>query len=364
MTRVPGFAMAAGLSVALALAVSGCGGVSPSPPGAGPVAPPPPDSLPQACPEGQEGTPPDCRTPLDLPGAVRVIDADTVDIDGTRYRLFGIDAPESRQTCRAWGRTWDCGAAATEALRTRAAGMSCAGSDTDRYGRTLGVCSSGGEDLNAWLVAGGWALAYRQYSDDYADEEEDARSNRRGVHRGAFVEPWDWRRGERLDGEDTFSWIASGPLDAGALADRLLRGEDSGFRGYLLDDSVYGLADGTVAVSFGAWSGTNPTGIGGGVWRGRVVGLDGREAVEGRAEIRIDDFRRPEADVVFAGIQDAGGRVRADMRWEDLPVVRGRFRAGAGADRIEGRFWGAGHEEAGGVFERNGIAGAFGGERR
>ncbi|MDE0694333.1 MAG: hypothetical protein OXH76_00680 [Boseongicola sp.] len=27
---------------------------------------------------------------------VRVIDADTVDVDGTRFRLHGIDAPETR----------------------------------------------------------------------------------------------------------------------------------------------------------------------------------------------------------------------------------------------------------------------------
>ena len=33
---------------------------------------------------------------------VRVIDADTVDVDGVRYRLHGIDAPEARQSCRAW----------------------------------------------------------------------------------------------------------------------------------------------------------------------------------------------------------------------------------------------------------------------
>ena len=40
---------------------------------------------------------------------VRVIDADTVEIEGVRYRLHGIDAPETRQSCRAWGLTWDCG---------------------------------------------------------------------------------------------------------------------------------------------------------------------------------------------------------------------------------------------------------------
>ena len=85
----------------------------------------------------------DAPAMIDLPRAsqVRVIDADTVDIDGVRYRLHGIDAPEARQACRAWGLTWDCGAAATEALMPRAEGLSCASSGTDRFGREIGTCS-------------------------------------------------------------------------------------------------------------------------------------------------------------------------------------------------------------------------------
>ena len=82
---------------------------------------------------GGDGTDPPSATETPTPSQVRVIDADTVDVDGTRYRLFGIDAPEARQTCRAWGRTWDCGAAATEALMSRAQGMTCEGGDTDRF---------------------------------------------------------------------------------------------------------------------------------------------------------------------------------------------------------------------------------------
>ena len=118
-----------------------------------------------ACGGGSGGNEPPSATETPAPNQVRVIDADTVDVDGTRYRLLGIDAPEARQTCRALGRTWDCGAATTEALRSRAQDMTCEGGDTDRFGRTVGVCSSGSENLNAWLVANGWALAYRQFSE-------------------------------------------------------------------------------------------------------------------------------------------------------------------------------------------------------
>ena len=313
---------------------------------------------------GGDGTERPSATETPTPSQVRVIDADTVDVDGTRYRLLGIDAPEARQTCRAWGRTWDCGAAATEALMSRAEGMTCEGGDTDRFGRTVGVCSSGGVDLNAWLVANGWALAYRQFSDEYAGEEEQARSNRRGIHRGEFVEPWDWRRGERLEGEDSFAAIASGPLDVAALADRMLRGDDAGVYGSWLHDSVFATVDDAVAVSFGASPGTNPTEIGGATWRGTLVGIDTRtgQRIEGNAAIGIDDFSRPDVDVALTGIADTGGRARADLRWNDIPLVNGAFRSDT-AGSIEGRFYGSDHREAGGIFERDRLLGAFGASR-
>lgn len=296
---------------------------------------------------------------------VRVIDGDTVDIDGTRYRLFGIDTPETGQTCRGWGRTWDCGAAATEALMSRAEGMSCEGSDTDVYGRVIGVCYSGGQDLNAWLVANGWALAYRQYAEDYVTQEEQARLDKRGIHRGVFIEPWNWRRGERIEGEDTFTAITSGELDVDALVDRMLRGDNANVFGHWLDDSVFVLVDDTVAVSFGASPGTTPTEIGGGVWKGALVGIDTRtrERIEGDAMIEIDDFASSDVDIALTGIEDASGRARANRHWQNIPVVQGTFQARDMAGSIEGRFYGSDHGEVGGIFERDQLLGAFGASR-
>ena len=39
--------------------------------------------------------------PADLIGQASVIDGDTLEIHGTRIRLWGIDAPESSQLCGA-----------------------------------------------------------------------------------------------------------------------------------------------------------------------------------------------------------------------------------------------------------------------
>ncbi len=300
-----------------------------------------------------------------VPGEVRVIDGDTVEIDGTPYRLFGIDAPERYQKCRTWGRTWACGAAATEALVPRAAGMTCEGSSTDRWGRVVGVCFSGGEDLNAWLVANGWALAATDYSEDYADEEEQARSEKRGIHRGEFIEPWNWRRGEKLDGVDSFAAIASGPLDVSALVDRMLRDDNAGIYGRWLDHSVFAIVNDTVAVSFGGSPLTNPGRIGGGVWNGSLVGMDmqNRMRVEGDAAIDIDDFTRPDVDVAFTGIEDARGRGKADIHWENIAVTRNAFQARGPSGSIEGRFYGSNHQEVGGIFAHTRLLGAFGASR-
>ena len=41
-------------------------------------------------------------------------------------------------------------------------------------------------------------MVYRRYSTAYVDQEAAARRAKRGIWRGEFVPPWDWRRGDRL----------------------------------------------------------------------------------------------------------------------------------------------------------------------
>ncbi len=135
----------------------------------------------------------------DVSGQVRVVDGDTLEIGSAKIRLHGIDAPESSQECSAEGKTWPCGRMATAALRERIGGrvVTCSENDQDRYGRIIGVCSVNNADLNAWMVSEGWAVAYRQYSHDYVEEEAFAKGTKSGIWQGEFDYPWDWRAGNR-----------------------------------------------------------------------------------------------------------------------------------------------------------------------
>ncbi len=67
-----------------------------------------------------------------------------------------------------------------------------------KIGRRPVMC----EDLGAWMVRQGLALAYRRYSREHVDEETEARAARRGIWASEFVKPWEWRRGKRLDTGD------------------------------------------------------------------------------------------------------------------------------------------------------------------
>lgn len=133
-------------------------------------------------------------------GSARVIDGYTLDVAGSRVRLYGLDAPDAAQTCRRNGRNWACGADAEKALVSAISGQEviCEEQDRDRYGRIVGICLAGSENLNAWMVENGWAVAYRQYGGKSFDPEGVvARAAGRGVWSGEFVMPWDWRNSER-----------------------------------------------------------------------------------------------------------------------------------------------------------------------
>lgn len=136
----------------------------------------------------------------DLSGPAFVIDGDTIELEGQRVRLFGLDAPEGRQPCYdADGAPWACGSSASDYLRALVQDkpVRCHSRDRDRYGRVVAQCWVGSVDVAAQLVLHGLAVAYRRYASDYIPAEQQARNRRVGIWSGAFEMPWDWRRGQK-----------------------------------------------------------------------------------------------------------------------------------------------------------------------
>ena len=116
--------------------------------------------------------------------SIYVIDGDTIVIGELTHRLHGIDAPEFSQSCKdSGGGWWPCGQAVTETLRDMAANgaITCSPVSKDYYGRNISKCLYYGKDLNARLVRNGLAWAFRRYSTDYVEEEEQAKAEKLGI---------------------------------------------------------------------------------------------------------------------------------------------------------------------------------------
>lgn len=128
-------------------------------------------------------------------GVARAGDGDSLTVNGVRVRLFGIDAPELDQSCQRGGQAWACGSAATQELSRLVSGkqVRCVPVGTDQHGRILGRCTAGVVDINRTMVASGYAVAFRRYSNDYVTAEESARVNRRGIWSGTFEMPSTYR---------------------------------------------------------------------------------------------------------------------------------------------------------------------------
>jgi len=130
-------------------------------------------------------------------GQASVIDGDTIEIRGSRIRLFGIDAPESAQTCHDDdGKLYRCGQKSALALADfiGAKLVSCAPVDTDRYGRTVATCEVGGVDMADWLARAGLAFDWPQYSKGrYTAAQKAAERAGDGMWGGQWVVPWAYR---------------------------------------------------------------------------------------------------------------------------------------------------------------------------
>ena len=147
--------------------------------------------------------------------SVRVIDGDTLEIDGHTVQLYGIDAPELGQHCERNGDLWAGGMEAALFLQKTVTfegpPIECAPWDEERPddgggGLVIGVCQVGPKVVGLAMVQNGYAVALPDSFPDYKEAEKQARQARLGLWQSDFVPPWEWREGTGADARSS-DWI-------------------------------------------------------------------------------------------------------------------------------------------------------------
>ena len=127
---------------------------------------------------------------------LRVVDGDTIHLNGEKIRFTGIDTPELKQTCIKEGFIDQCGVTAKEILIVKIGDnkVECISEGKDRYKRTLAECFVNNESLSSYLVRSGYAFAYRKYSKKFISDEDYAKAKKIGMWSMKFDYPWDYRK--------------------------------------------------------------------------------------------------------------------------------------------------------------------------
>ena len=127
---------------------------------------------------------------------LKIVDGDTIVLNGEKIRFSGIDTPELKQTCMNGDQKVFCGKLAKMLLVKKIGNKTpeCIREGKDVYKRTLAECFINGESLSGFLVRSGYAFAYRKYSKKFIKDEEFAKENKLGMWLMEFEYPWDFRK--------------------------------------------------------------------------------------------------------------------------------------------------------------------------
>jgi endonuclease YncB( thermonuclease family) len=127
---------------------------------------------------------------------LKVVDGDTIHLNGKKIRFIGIDTPELKQTCIKEGIKDYCGVTAKQILIDKIGNNSveCISEGKDQYKRTLAECFVNNESLSSYLVRSGYAFAYRKYSKKFIKDENYAKTNQLGMWSMKFEYPWNFRK--------------------------------------------------------------------------------------------------------------------------------------------------------------------------
>tara|TARA_B100001057_G_scaffold444596_1_gene481642 strand:- start:90 stop:569 length:480 start_codon:yes stop_codon:yes gene_type:complete len=127
---------------------------------------------------------------------MKIVDGDTIHLNGEKIRFTGIDTPELKQICNKNNEVIYCGVKARELLIEKIGKnkVRCIRDGKDQYKRTLAECFVNKVSLSSYLVRNGYAFAYRKYSKKFISDEDFARTNNLGMWSMSFEYPWDYRK--------------------------------------------------------------------------------------------------------------------------------------------------------------------------
>ena len=127
---------------------------------------------------------------------IKIVDGDTIHLNGEKIRFTGIDTPELKQSCLKDGVKDLCGVTAKQILIDKIGNnnVECISEGKDQYKRILAECFVNNESLSSYLVRSGYAFAYRRYSKKFVPDEDFARINKIGMWSMKFDYPWNYRK--------------------------------------------------------------------------------------------------------------------------------------------------------------------------
>ena len=124
---------------------------------------------------------------------LKIVDGDTIVLNGEKIRFSGIDTPELKQTCMNGDKKVFCGKLAKMFLIKKIGNQTpeCIREGKDVYKRTLAECFINGESLSSFMVKNGYACDYIYYSKGkYAKEQKYAQDNKLGVWKMQYNTSW------------------------------------------------------------------------------------------------------------------------------------------------------------------------------
>lgn len=119
----------------------------------------------------------------DISSFAFVRDDASLQVAGYLVRLYGIYVPPTDRTCYTFIRPIPCGTRASLALDFKISGyfVHCTPTASNADGSITAVCSVDGEDLSAWMLQHGWAVALPDAPFEYVAMERIAQSKGIGI---------------------------------------------------------------------------------------------------------------------------------------------------------------------------------------